>query len=201
VDGGDEREEHGMLVSAHDVARELRRRVPGVGVTNVHKMLYYGQGWSLALNGEPLFGEGLEAWTNGPVVATLWHDEKHNREIPPALVLDEQQMAIVEKVVERYGHLSAAELSEMTHQEAPWRNAMASEDPNPPIRRRALLAHFATVRGMDHAEGGADAELDERLSVLQRSLVKDFDVLPVDYQAQVEEDARKLSARLANRAS
>jgi uncharacterized phage-associated protein len=191
-----------MLVSAHDVARELRDRLPDVGVTKIHKMLYYAQGWSLARTGEPLFSEHISAWANGPVVATLWHDEDKQLEIPPALELDEQQTAIVDEVIERYGHLTAAQLSEMTHQEAPWRNAAESEEPNPPIRRLALLAHFATERGMERALGiRTDSSMDEDAARLEASIITDPNALSAQALAQVDDDARRLAADHASRAS
>jgi uncharacterized phage-associated protein len=191
-----------MRVSAHDVARELRNRIPGLGDTNVHKMLYYAQGWSLARTGNALFDESIEAWTNGPVVATLWHDEDKQREIPPALDLDEEQMAIIDEVVERYGHLSARKLSEMTHEEPPWRNASAKPTPNPPIRRLALMAHFATVRGLEHAQGvRIDPEITERAAAFEPSIVTDPDKLPPEFLAQIDEDLAMLEARRAERAS
>ena len=40
-----------MTVSAHDVARELRARRPELKTVQVHKILYYAQGWHLAWTG------------------------------------------------------------------------------------------------------------------------------------------------------
>jgi uncharacterized phage-associated protein len=39
----------------------------------VQKLLYYLQGWSLALRGRPLFEERIEAWKLGPVVPEVYH--------------------------------------------------------------------------------------------------------------------------------
>lgn len=62
--------------SAHDVAIELRRRLPGLGVKKLHKLLYYCQGHHLATFGRPLFNETISAWDMGPVVGALWFAEK-----------------------------------------------------------------------------------------------------------------------------
>ncbi|WP_425453428.1 Panacea domain-containing protein [Thermomonospora umbrina] len=43
----------------------------------LHKLLYFCQGHHVADLGEPLFGESISAWDHGPVVGTLWHQEKH----------------------------------------------------------------------------------------------------------------------------
>jgi uncharacterized phage-associated protein len=107
-------------VSAHDVARELRRRLPSAGVLKVQKLLYYCQGWSLAWHGAPLFGERIEAWDQGPVVATVWHDEHDGREAPPEQPLTIDAIEVVDYVVTRYGDLSGEELRDLTHAEAPW---------------------------------------------------------------------------------
>jgi uncharacterized phage-associated protein len=108
-------------VSAHDVAREVRRRVPGAGRLKIHKLLYYCGGWSVAWNGEPLFEETIEAWDQGPVVADLWHDEGKGRHRPAERALTGRQLAVLDYVVQRYGHLTGEELKALSHQERPWR--------------------------------------------------------------------------------
>ena len=109
-------------LSAHDVARELRRRIPSAGTFQIQKLLYYCNGWNIAWNGEPLFRERVEAWEQGPVVADLWHDEKHDHQLPPERELTGSQVAVVEYVVSRYGSFTSEELRYITHHEDPWRN-------------------------------------------------------------------------------
>lgn len=135
-----------MPVSAHDVADEFRSQLRDVGVAKLHKLLYYAQGWHLAFTGKPLFREPLKAWANGPVVADLWADEKHERGRPARQELGDRALAAVEFVVERYGHLSGRELIRMTHDEDPWRDISESDDPgvaaNPEITEESLLRWF-----------------------------------------------------------
>jgi uncharacterized phage-associated protein len=132
------------VISAHDVAREVRSRDRGAGVLKVQKLLYYCQGWHLALNGEPLFGEEIQAWTNGPVVADLWHDEAKGRPGPEPRLLNERQLATVAFVCGKYRLCSGRELIEATHGEAPWRDAIAtSAEPNPQISLDAMREFFA----------------------------------------------------------
>jgi uncharacterized phage-associated protein len=117
-----------MLVSAHDVAAELRRRFDrDPGVVKVHKLLYYAQGWHLAWAGEPLFRERIEAWANGPVVADLWHDEKKQRGRPQGPPLGGPQLATIDYVVDRYGRHTARDLIRRTHDEGPWREASEAD--------------------------------------------------------------------------
>lgn len=117
----DDRGDRRMTRSAHDVAAELRRRLPELGVTQMHKLLYYCQGWSLAFRGRPMFRETIRACTHGPVVASVWADEKHGRPTAEPADLEGDDLSILSYVASRYGRLSAGQLSEMTHGEAPWK--------------------------------------------------------------------------------
>jgi uncharacterized phage-associated protein len=163
-------------VSAHDVARELRRRLPGLGDVKTHKLLYYAQGWHLAWTGVPLFEEEIEAWALGPVVSTLWADEKHQRGVPVATELSGQALATIEYVVGRYGRFSGKELIRKTHLEDPWRDVSESEDSwmtaNPEISQKAMQRWFE--QDDDYVAHGADAS---RLQ--QRSDVYSFDAPPL----------------------
>ncbi len=141
-----------MSVSAHDVAVELRRRLPDVGSVKVHKLLYYAQGWHLRWFGEPLFNERIEAWTNGPVVAELWLAEDKRGGAPRPLGLDGIQLATVGYVVSRYGAFTGRQLIRLTHTEDPWRHASEAEEPNPPISHTALAAWFAHDEETAHVE-------------------------------------------------
>lgn len=108
-------------VSAHDIARELRRSLSDAGVVKIHKLLYFAQGLHLGLTGEPLFTEAVEAWVNGPVVADLWHDEDKHRPVPVPRHLDAGMLAILDEVIERYGSLTGRELVHRTHSDGgPW---------------------------------------------------------------------------------
>jgi uncharacterized phage-associated protein len=72
----------GEPVSAHDVAREIRKRMPGVPVKKLHKLLYFSQGHHLATFRVPLFAETISAWDMGPVVGRLWHREDKGYDEP-----------------------------------------------------------------------------------------------------------------------
>jgi len=114
-----------MVVSAHEVAAELRDRLPGLGAKKQHKLLYYCQGHHLATFGEPLFAETISAWDMGPVVGALWHQEKAG-DVPGAVSsMTEAQLNTIGYVVSRYGGLSGSDLQRLTHSELPWQQANA----------------------------------------------------------------------------
>lgn len=136
-----------MPVSAHDVARELRRRLPGAGTVKIHKLLYFAQGWHLAWFSHALFHESIEAWNNGPVVADLWHAENKNRPVPQPIPLAESEMGTVGYVVARYGSLNGQDLIRLTHNEGPWVELSERDDPfapmNPEITETMLRDYFS----------------------------------------------------------
>ncbi|MGK8328482.1 Panacea domain-containing protein, partial [Pseudomonas aeruginosa] len=42
----------------------------------LQKLVYYAQGFHLAVYDEPLFTDSIEAWTHGPVVPNVYHHYK-----------------------------------------------------------------------------------------------------------------------------
>lgn len=42
----------------------------------LQKLVYYAQGFHLAIYNIPLFHEPIEAWTHGPVIPDLYHEYK-----------------------------------------------------------------------------------------------------------------------------
>ena len=115
-----------VTASAHDVAIEIERRLPGTDEAKIHKLLYYVQGYHLAWEQGPAFSEAIEAWEMGPVVAQLWRDRKDgalSNPNEPSKVLPDSVRGITVNVICRFGDLSGADLIEATHNEDPWRNA------------------------------------------------------------------------------
>jgi uncharacterized phage-associated protein len=98
----------------------------------LQKLVYYAQGFSLALDGEPRFAEPLEAWQRGPVCPELYHVYKHLGKQPvlPVLTLAEagtmfslKQIEVMALVIALYGQLTAATLRSTAHADAAWRDA------------------------------------------------------------------------------
>lgn len=57
--------------SVLDIAEYILQRKPDVSTLKLQKLCYYAQAWSLVWDGEPLFGEQVQAWMNGPGVREL----------------------------------------------------------------------------------------------------------------------------------
>jgi uncharacterized phage-associated protein len=112
-----------MTSSAHDIAAALRERLPGLPKKKLHKLLYYCQGHHLATFGKPLFRETVSAWDMGPVVGTLWYEERGGTVPAVRGEISEAELNTVGYVVSRYGALTGRDLEHLTHSEDPWRRA------------------------------------------------------------------------------
>ena len=95
------------------------------------KLLYYIQGYHLAMFNAPLFNDKMEAWLHGPVVPSVYKwvkdmtDEKlqnqaMNDEQMDALNLHPQQTELISEVLKIYNKYSAYGLRDKTHTEMPW---------------------------------------------------------------------------------
>ena len=94
----------------------------------LQKLIYYAQGFSLAINHEPLFDENLTAWQHGPVCIPLYNKYKEYGAgaipVPDELDLDKfskEDQELLDEVYDVYGQFSAWKLRNMTREEAPWK--------------------------------------------------------------------------------
>ena len=110
---------------ARDVAAAIRARVPGIGVKKLHKLLYYAQGHHLSAFGTPLFAQSISAWDMGPVVGSLWYEEKSQDAHADTVALDQASLNTVGYVVSRYGRLTGRDLEILSHGEPPWQDTDA----------------------------------------------------------------------------
>ncbi len=118
----------------------------------LQKLLYYTQGFHLAIHNEPLFDDRIVAWQYGPVVLSVYERFKqHGGDAIPALDheaginLSDQQRKLIAEVYEQYGQYSAWKLARMTHEEPPWKDTGYNE----PISHDALRRYFATQVDFD----------------------------------------------------
>ena len=102
----------------------------GSDVTNLklQKLLYYAQGFYLAVYDKPLFEEQIEAWEYGPVVPEIYHSFKTSgADILPKPErtenLDYDASELLSEVFAVYGQFAPWRLVELTHSEPPWKSA------------------------------------------------------------------------------
>jgi uncharacterized phage-associated protein len=96
----------------------------------LQKLVYYAQGFHLALTGKPLFDDEIVAWMHGPVVKSLYHLYKINGDGPIEPTtnykipdFNKKTKQLLDEVYRVLGQYSAWKLREMTHDEVPWLNA------------------------------------------------------------------------------
>ena len=126
------------MLTCHDIAKYFLAQADeeaGDLISNLklQKLVYYAQGFHLALNDTPLFSEEIKAWTHGPVVPLLYHAYKEysSGAIPSPNNLDfsifsETTKELLDEVYSVFGQFSAWKLRNMTHAEPPWRDAADS---------------------------------------------------------------------------
>lgn len=95
----------------------------------LQKLVYYAQGFVMALTDKKLFDEPIEAWEHGPVVRSLYQKYKENGSAAITKTEDleykslskyPEVMEILDEVYQVYGQFSAWKLRNMTHDETPW---------------------------------------------------------------------------------
>jgi uncharacterized phage-associated protein len=123
------------MASVHDVAAYLLKKYGRPMTTwKLQKLVYYCQAWSLVWDERPLFQARIEAWANGPVIPALYREHRGLFQVdnwphgdPSRLDSDERET--VDAVVEFYGPKTAQWLSDLTHNERPWREARGTLPP------------------------------------------------------------------------
>ena len=139
-------------LNCHEVAQYFLAQMDeeaGDLISNLklQKLVYYAQGFALALLGRPLFPERIEAWTYGPVVSELYHEYRGYGSDPipqpgeiDFSIYDVQTRELLDEVYAVYGQFSAWKLRDMTHSEPPWRDTPSGQE----IQHDDLSCYFAT---------------------------------------------------------
>lgn len=143
------------MLSCFDIARyflALTDEESGDAISNLklQKLVYYAQGFHLALHDEPLFGEKIEAWLHGPVIPDLYHYYKEHGSTPIPKPLDvdfsiytDEVKELLDEVYTVYGQYSAWKLRELTHEEPTWKNNYQAFDKT--ISHPEMITYFKTL--------------------------------------------------------
>ena len=101
------------------------------------KLVYISYAWYLNRKDEKLFDESIQAWNDGPVIPSLYHEFKTQPKfditeystnstmfamtVEPT---DDDVHRILGAVFKMYGNSNGKKLSNITHDNAPWKNAI-----------------------------------------------------------------------------
>lgn len=149
------------MVSVFDVVKYILTKKNNVTAMKLQKLVYYCQAWSLVWDSKPLFRENIEAWANGPVVRELYERHKGTFEIKgdsfiadlgDVSKLNKDPKDTIDAVLKYYGDRSSQWLSDLTHQEDPWkktREGLLDGERGNRIISYALLEEYYSSLGKD----------------------------------------------------
>lgn len=134
-------------LTANDIAPFFLMK--GVSPLKLQKLLYYSQVWFIKKFDAKLFSDPIKAWVFGPVVAPIWSKFKIVRRndiispvghfYPYPTILPEHVSIHLNDVWAAYGHLSGAELVDLTHAELPWKSSRVGLLDNQPSDNEIIL--------------------------------------------------------------
>lgn len=118
------------MANVQDVAVYILQRMGRMSAMKLQKLVYYSKAWHLVWDDARLFPEDIQAWANGPVVYELYKQHRGKFEVTAGMFrqgnpdnLSQSEKESVDAVLQHYGSMKAYELSDLTHREAPWREA------------------------------------------------------------------------------
>lgn len=123
------------MVNIKDVANYFLTKTDGesgdiMTHLKLQKLVYYAQGWHLAIYGEPFFNSDFEAWAHGPVNPDLFQEYRIYGWDPilspddfDDSVFSSDEKELLDDVWNLYGRYGAKYLERLTHKEEPWREA------------------------------------------------------------------------------
>lgn len=120
------------MATVFDVAKYVLSKTGRITTMKLQKLVYYCQAWSLGWDGVPLFDEDFQAWANGPVCPELFSRHKGRFVVDESFLADREDYSFdpdaietMDAVLDYYGNKEPQWLSELTHKEAPWKEARA----------------------------------------------------------------------------
>ncbi|MGG0569764.1 type II toxin-antitoxin system antitoxin SocA domain-containing protein [Priestia megaterium] len=117
----------------------------------LQKLLYYCQGYNLAINDEALFNDPIEAGKYGPIVPNVYSHYKMFGDLDindstviayETLGLTEKELSIIAYVWKRFGELRDGTLLDRTHSETPWLNSWFGDNKDKTITQDTLSNYF-----------------------------------------------------------
>jgi uncharacterized phage-associated protein len=175
-----------MAYTAKQVANEFIQLAQDDGKQltpmQVQKLVYFAYGWYLAITGERLLNERVQAWQWGPVIPSLYGEFKLYGSGPitekaadfyssgttvgfifPRIASDDPKdtlaLQVIAKVWSIYGKFSAIELSSMTHAaNSPWSKYYDKNVRGTDIPDEAIRSYFQHIAVPQHARYPVEAK-------------------------------------------
>lgn len=141
------------MYSAIDIAKYIiwycKKRGYSISNLKLQKILYFVQAAFLVDLGRPCFVDAIEAWDFGPVVSSVYHYFKifGSGDIPKFVGINADEAIIrsdrkiIDEMIDQCAEYSASSLVEITHNQAPWRDAYR-KGCNNVINNEAIRMYF-----------------------------------------------------------
>ena len=128
---------HDVIAIADEFLRIAKGLDQVMSPMKLTKLIYIAHGWFLAIHDQRLIRNRIEAWKYGPVIPDLYHATKSfgSNDIPLDRIgrseessVDSDIRKFLERVYDVYGHLTAIQLSNLTHRKGtPWEQVFKPE--------------------------------------------------------------------------
>lgn len=97
-----------------------KNSVKDISLLKIVKLVYFCQGWSLAMTQKTLFKENIEAWKLGPVIRSVYfnyydYKSKPIDKIHSNTITAKEQFDVIDFVYNCYSKLTAGQLVHITH--------------------------------------------------------------------------------------
>lgn len=145
---------YNALSVAHYIIDYCNERGRGISNLKLQKLLYFVQAEFLVSSpgNTPCFKDRIEAWDFGPVVPNVYHQYKlFGSSIIPARTNDAlaayyediafEDQLLIDAIVDDVSKYTASQLVQITHNQAPWKNAYR-RGLNNEITNKAILDYF-----------------------------------------------------------
>ena len=125
-----------IYLASQNIVDEVKGEKVYEGITNLklQKLLYFVQVYFLVKQNKPLFSQEFKAWQYGPVVEEVYQEYKRYgrrpivQEVYKGAHIETQDATLIKDVWEFFGKYSVGKLVNMTHQDAPWQDAMLQDN-------------------------------------------------------------------------
>lgn len=140
------------MATVFDVAKYILSKKGEMSTWKLQKLCYYAQAWHYTWTEKPLFDNVIQAWANGPVIVDLFRVHQGKFLISDIKNGNIQNLTDDEKdsidiIIRDYGDLEPYDLREMSHAEAPWKDARGSLSEGAKCTNEITLEAMGTYYG------------------------------------------------------
>jgi uncharacterized phage-associated protein len=158
------------MADIHDVADFMIVRMAEAGEVpsahRLHKLIYFAQGWHLALNGGPLINARFRAWSHGPINLDLIERFKAYRSLYCGVSLKDvragfsfdaltvEERSHIDSILHAYAAFPTFQLMEISCAEPAWIEARAglplAQASDQELREDIMQEYFRTLGSLSN---------------------------------------------------